>query len=99
MENGDVVALEDRNGRQQPDHEPEVAVTGRRADGFNIACGYGGCRIVRSRGSRGSWVVLLHARPQNKSATKVSYRAKAHKLFSVDIHQLRPHSCSVAGYK
>src|SRR6266852_6955715 len=45
------------------------------------------------------WLALLHAGPQNTSATKVSYRARADKLLSVDIHKLQPHSCSVAGYE
>src|SRR5216684_7808441 len=49
--------------------------------------------------SHGRWLELLHAGPQNTGATKVSYRAHAHKLFSVDIHELQPHACSVAGYK
>src|SRR5713226_6619287 len=49
--------------------------------------------------SHGRWLELLHARPQNKSATKVSHRAHAGKLLSVDIHKLQPHSRSAAGYE
>src|SRR6266851_3278606 len=49
--------------------------------------------------SHGRWLELLHAGPQNTSATKVSYRAHAGKYFSVDIHKLQPHSHSVAGYE